>query len=258
MNTTSATDELLNTILWYAELFKRPSYQHLAESYESWAYRHKLHWQLNRLQKNQLVKHDGKPPLRRRYTLSQQGRIRVFGGRDPDERWGRTWDGQWRWVSFDVPEVKKTTRRRLRTFLHHRQFGKLQKSLWITPDPIENSLPALHNFAQGPTALLVVQGRPISGASNQDIVAAAWNFAQINQAYEECLRILEKFSAPAQIAKAHPATLRQWLRYENEAWLAAVAADPLLPSVLLPQNYLGKQIWQKRLEILPLVVATLD
>src|SRR4030095_9270930 len=38
-------------------------------------------------------------------------------------------------------------------------------------------------------------------------------------------------------------------RAEREAWLEAVTNDPLLPSRILPSDYLGQQAWRRRVEV---------
>jgi len=40
--------------------------------------------------------------------------------------------------------------------------------------------------------------------------------------------------------------LRDWIRQEWQAWLAAVSVDPLLPKSLLPSGYLGQEVWKRR------------
>jgi hypothetical protein len=55
---------------------------------------------------------------------------------DPEERWARPWDGQWRLVLFDVPTGQNSQRERLRRYLREKGFGYVQNSVWITPDPL--------------------------------------------------------------------------------------------------------------------------
>ena len=79
------------------------------------------------------------------YVLSSYGRMRVL------KVWvqGRLqtlkdeWDGKWRIVIFDVPEMKRRNRSLLRMELRALGLRELQKSVWITPLNIEKELLSL-------------------------------------------------------------------------------------------------------------------
>src|SRR5207249_9957063 len=61
------------------------------------------------------------------YRLTWQGRLHALGGRDPQARWSREWDGRWRLILFDVPTAQNSHRTRLRRYLRDKCFGYLQK-----------------------------------------------------------------------------------------------------------------------------------
>ena len=44
--------------------------------------------------------------------------------------------------------------------------------------------------------------------------------------------------------------MQRWAATERLAWLAAVTVDPLLPERLLPAEYLGRESWRRRKEVL--------
>src|SRR2546430_13628957 len=108
------TEEFLNLLLWSADMLARPTFRNLTDSYESWAYRNGLMRQVATLQEQQLLERDASTATDRLYRLTVQGRLHVLGGRDPEERWARRWDGQWRLVLFDVPTGQNAQRERLR------------------------------------------------------------------------------------------------------------------------------------------------
>ena len=131
------SEELLNLLLWSADMLLRPTFRNLTDSYESWAYRNGLLRQIGILEKQQLVERDPAWRNERIYRLTKHGRLHTLGGRDPIERWSRKWDGRWRLVLFDVPTTQNTRRTQLRRYLRKRGFGYLQNSVWITPDALE-------------------------------------------------------------------------------------------------------------------------
>ncbi|MGH8018538.1 MAG: hypothetical protein ACREIA_09645, partial [Opitutaceae bacterium] len=118
------------------------------------------------------------------YDLTEAGRAAAAGGRFPPERWARAWDGRWRMLSFDIPQNEASVRMRLRRRLLDAGFGAVQRSVWITPDPLSDIVADMPELAQRPGSLLLLEGRPAGGASDESLVSAAWDFARINRAYE--------------------------------------------------------------------------
>ena len=52
----------------------------------------------------------------------------------------KRWDGQWRVVTFDVPEKRRATRDRLRGYMQAYGFKKVQSSVWVFPYDCEDVL----------------------------------------------------------------------------------------------------------------------
>ena len=244
------TEEFLNFLLWSADLLARPTFRNLTDSYESWAYRNGLMRQAATLEQQQLLERDANAPDDRLYRLSEQGRLHVLGGRDPEERWARAWDGQWRLVLFDVPTEQNTQRERLRRYLRDKGFGYLQNSVWITPDPLTKERQILGGGKINVESLLLLEARPCAGESDAEIVTGAWDFERINSRYTRHLKILNDRPVGALLNDAAAKSLRRWAAMELEAWLEAVTNDPLLPGRILPSDYLGQQAWRRRVEVL--------
>jgi phenylacetic acid degradation operon negative regulatory protein len=228
----------------------RPTFRNLTDSYESWAYRNGLLFQLHRLERRRWIERKGNAPKDRIYRLTEQGRLHVLGGRDPEERWTRSWDGQWRMVLFDMPVGKDAQRRRLWSYLRDKGFGHLQNSVWITPDPLEEQREILARERINVESLILLDARPCAGETNEQIVAGAWDFERINNRYTHHLKVLKQRPAGPLRSEAAASALQRWAASEHEAWLHAVTNDPLLPNQILPPDYLGKCAWQRRKEVL--------
>ncbi|MCI0537251.1 MAG: hypothetical protein L0Z50_18710 [Verrucomicrobiales bacterium] len=246
MNPKTTTEQFLYLMLWGAETLARPTFHKLTEGFEGWAYRKGLLRQLQRLECRELIEHKPGSTVERIYRLTEIGRLAALGGCDPEARWNRSWDGRWRIVVFDLPEKHNTSRVRLRRHLKGRGFGYLQKSLWITPDPLGDEVRQLSAHGENVESFLTLEARPCSGESDASIVAGAWDFTRIHRLHQDCLRLLKdapkrKAGELKDIAKA-----QQWARHERAAWQAVLRADPFLPSKLLPGGYLGKEVWQMR------------
>jgi phenylacetic acid degradation operon negative regulatory protein len=244
------TEEFLNLLLWSADKLMRPTFRNLTDSYESWAYRNGLLRQIASLETQQLLERDPASPDDRIYRLTWQARLHALGGRDPQARWAREWDGRWRLVLFDVPTAQNSHRVRLRRYLRDKGFGYLQKSVWITPDSLEAERQILGGGKVNVKSLILLEARPGAGESDAEIVAGAWDFEHINQRYTQHLKVLNERPGGALRNATAAKVLLRWATAERGAWLDAVMNDPLLPKRILPPDYLGQQAWQRRVEVL--------
>jgi phenylacetic acid degradation operon negative regulatory protein len=242
--------EFLNLLLWTADQLMRPTFRNLTDSYESWAYRKGLLGQLHRLERRRWIERKASAPKDRIYRLTEEGRLHVLGGRDPEQRWTRFWDGQWRMVLFDLPLGNDAQRRRLWSYLRDKGFGYLQNSVWITPDPLEKEREFLARERIDVESLILLDARPCADETDEQIVAGAWDFERINNRYTHHLNVLKQRPSSLLRSEAAASALQRWAGAEHEAWLNAVTKDPLLPQQILPSGYLGKRAWQRRKEVL--------
>jgi phenylacetic acid degradation operon negative regulatory protein len=242
----SKTEEFLYMLLWTCEILSRPTLRNLTDSFESWAYRNGLARQLQRLETQQLIERQHGKPRDRLLQLTASGRLHTVGGRDPVARWNRGWDGHWRLVLFDVPESRSQVRHKLRRHLQCRGFGYLQKSVWITPDPMKEERSLLAGGLVNVESLLLLEAQPCAGESNEEIVCGAWDFADINERYARYQRVLSRHPHGSLDTAAAAGVFHRWLQEERKAWLDALMHDPLLPACLLPKSYAGREAWRQR------------
>ncbi len=250
------TEELLYLLLWSCDLLRWPAWRNMSESFEGWAYRNGFHRQLARLERQHLIELRPDRPnacvSERVLRLTELGRLRGLGGRDPEARWQRPWDGCWRLVVYDLPAAEGTKRNRLRNHLRARGFGWLQKSVWISPDPVADEKAIFAGSKVDVESLILLEARPAAGETDDEIVAGAWDFDEINRRYARHLEVLDSRPAGPVRDETAAASFRQWARQEQEAWLAAVSSDPLLPERLHPTGYLGPKAWRSRVKTLGL------
>lgn len=244
MNWRAQGDDFLMLLLWGTEKLVFPTWQNLFEPYEGWEHRHAFGQLVRRLEQRQLLKRDqqaGKAV----YRLTERGRLAALGGRVPEQRWGRIWDGRWRMIIFDLPVSQQKVRVQLLRWLRANGFGYLQNSVWIHPDPLAELTTALKDFRDDVESLTVMESYCCAGYSNDAIVRGAWDFPEINRRYRAYLNVVAEHR---QFHTSHPspALFSAWLRRERFAWRDAVQLDPLLPRVLLPADYQGQRAWQAR------------
>src|SRR5438552_9324369 len=111
------TEELLYLLFWNCDMLARPTFRNLTDSFESWAYRNGLGRQLAVLERQKFLESrsadgDYSSAVDRVLRLTEAGRLHVLGGRDPETRWRRRWDGRWRIVLFDLPNAQSKLRNR--------------------------------------------------------------------------------------------------------------------------------------------------
>jgi phenylacetic acid degradation operon negative regulatory protein len=241
--------EVLNLLLWTAEVMTRPTLRNLSESYESWAHRHGLRRRMARLEERRLVERDLGVGGDRLFRLTAEGRVCALGGRDPEERWARPWDGRWRLAVFDVATRHASRRARLRRHLRSRGFGCLQGSVWVTPDASEVERLISEGGTVDVKSLIFLDARPCAGETDGEMVAGAWDFDRINRRYRLHLEVLGRRPASRARSRAGAKAMLDWMAREAAAWLEAVRRDPLLPEKLLPPGYLGKQAWRRRSDL---------
>jgi len=249
------TEELLYLLLWTCERLVRPTFRNLTDSFESWAYRNGFHRQLAELERRKLVESStaaarGPGFSERVLRLTEVGRLHALGGRDPEACWRRGWDGRWRMVLFDLPAAEGTKRNQLRTFLRSRGFGWLQKSVWISPHPLQEQKVLLAESEINVESLIFLEVRPSAGETDEQIVSGAWDFEEIDLLYSKYQAVLKAFPGKVMLDRSGAQALRQWAAKERIAWLDAISADPLLPQRLLPQGYLGQEAWRLRIKTL--------
>lgn len=182
------------------------------------------------------------------YRLTTTGRTQVHGARDPEVMWGRRWDGWWRQILFDLPVQPGHVRARakLLRWLRRENFGYLQDSVWIRPDPIPELSSVLHQLGSDASLVAVLESRCIAGSSNATLVKAAWSFDEVDRAYHRYEDFAEGAQKRLRHEKIHPRNLFALLRCERELWNSAFARDPLLPRSLWPVNYRGPSTWRTR------------
>lgn len=102
---------------------------------------------LNSLKKNRFIKTKivkGKKVIQ----LSNKGKLELLRYRLKLKTKKLKWDGKFRGVSWDIPEISRIDRDFLRGLLKWLGFKELQKSLWIFPYEIKNDLKELIRFCK--------------------------------------------------------------------------------------------------------------
>ncbi len=254
MSSPHHTGALLDFLFWSLDKLSRPTIHNVTESFEAWEFRHKIRPQLRSLAQSGLIEFR-KQTGQRVVVVTERGRLAATGGIDPAARWERGWDRQWRLLVFDLPGKQWNLRRRLWRWLRSQRFGYLQQSVWLSPDPVDDSSLPLKALKLTPDSYTVIEGHPVGTHTDADLVHGAWDFTIINRAYLKLIDLSDRGVKITSDRDSAPARRRRWLRVYRHVWIEAVNIDPLLPRALCPANYLGEQAWRRRRELLSRLAA---
>jgi phenylacetic acid degradation operon negative regulatory protein len=250
------TELLLYQLAWNLDKLLRPTWRNLDSSLESWAYGNGVLRQVQRLEAQAFIetRRDEKTG-QRVMRLTAKGLAAGRVGDDPEQRWHRAWDGKWRMILFDLPEEQRATRHLLRQKLRVSGFGCLQRSAWISPDPLESLALELRALAVNAANLVLLDATPCGGESSADMVRGAWDFKRIEEAWQDLEAHLA--AIPDGSKPLNEESLGRWIAKERNLLQRCFRLDPLLPKELLPATYQGITIWKKRRQILSLLAQTL-
>ena len=144
----------------------------------------------------------------------------------------RPWDKHLYLISYDIPELNKVGRNRLRRLLKTIGCGLLQESVWLTP---YNPKIILEEFvAKNDLAGLVLvsdlgKDGSIGEEDNRGLVARGYRLGELNRRYGEFLDHWKN-------KKTQSETLSHFFSILKD--------DPQLPFGLLPDDWLGEQAWE--------------
>ncbi len=244
----ASTELLLWEIYTIAGTIFCPTPPYLPESFDDWARKRGLLPNIRRLEENAYLERLPGGRGDRVYRLTESGRLAAFGGKDPQRLWGRSWDGLWRILAFDLPAYPKKPRRQMVKTLRDFGFGCLQGSVWISPDPFSKLRSHLWGDCH-PSSLTLLEGRLAGGESAREVVRESWDFCEIEAAWSYFKGKLIHGMYLYEQTFIDPQLFHNWATEEHLAWKGVVAIDPFLPECLLPSSYPGRRIWGNRLEL---------
>ncbi|GAY10612.1 PaaX family transcriptional regulator C-terminal domain-containing protein [Pseudonocardia sp. N23] len=162
--------------------------------------------------------------------LLSEGAARIYGFGSP----AAGWDGRWLVLLVSVPESRRQLRHRLRTRLAWAGMGSPSPGVWISPDPGKQAevaqvvadleLDEVTSSFVGPFGTI---------GAEADMVAQAWDLAEVEAAYEE---FIADFGAPG---PADPDEIMVRQVQLVHTWRRFPFLDPRLPAALLPREWAG-------------------
>lgn len=85
----------------------------------------------------------------------------------------KPWDSQWRLVTFDIPEEKSSIRKGIRNSLYELGFRKFQRSVWVSPLPVDDFVKSLLVEINKSENFSVFVGK-LLGENSRNLVRNLW------------------------------------------------------------------------------------
>jgi len=153
----------------------------------------------------------------------------------------RHWDGLWRLVVFDVPEVSRRQRDAFRSWLKIERMGQLQKSVWVSAYPLSAELERFLREAAQSNWVLWFESPEKGPATDAQIAQRAWPIARLAEAYEKYLAKFEDRLTALERGSVSGPELSRWRAEERATYDGVLQRDPFLPKRLLPPTFPGRK-----------------
>ncbi|MDQ2897418.1 MAG: PaaX family transcriptional regulator [Actinomycetota bacterium] len=162
--------------------------------------------------------------------LLDEGRERIFA-RHPD-----AWDGTWHMVIYQVPEIARASRERLRTGLSWLGFGALAPSTWMSARDRRVQVRELLG-RESEARFDQVTARSEGAAQDRDLAARCWDLRQLAEDYRAWIDAWRDLD-PDGMDDKQALVQRTRLVYSYRKF---PFADPDLPSALTPGGWPGTE-----------------
>jgi phenylacetic acid degradation operon negative regulatory protein len=235
-------EEIFDALGWLFDKMSRPTLGNWLAGYAGYHHRDSARRVVGRMEQEGWVlsKRSGR---RLEFQITDKGRARLREG-DPAQGWQQAWDGDWRAITFDVPEKKRKDRKALWKALRARKLGFLQQSIWIWPHELEPIVRDIIKVEGLPECFFGFTTRHIWLCQDSEVVAGSWDWAEIQRRHRAYLRQTTVRLRAAQSAASLEA-LAQVARMEWAAYRVAFLLDPFLPRQLLPPEYDGQAVQEQ-------------
>lgn len=238
----SQRDELLILIDSIGEFLFTPRHaiwKYLSESFSIASARATL----NRMQKEGYIKR-GDKKKRITFLLSKKGEELLETLSLIVLEKGKRWDGKWRLVSFDIPEEEHRARRKLRQSLKKLGFGRMHRSVWISPHNVLGKVEELPAFQRYREYIWAFEGYLREDRRFRELIHKTW--PQLNRMNKEHERFILKWEERVRkILKnkrlREPAINNAFKHLARIEFKRILYSDPKLPQRFLPEDWRGEE-----------------
>lgn len=143
---------------------------------------------------------------------------------------GRTWDGCFVLVIFDIKETNRRSRNCLRRKLNELGFGMMQRSIWISPYHFENLLQECINKYNLHDAVFILKDKKLGIKNLKQFARCVWKLDRVEKSYQS---IMEKSAYLENLKNSGDGLKRDLVA----SYFKTLSIDPLLPKEFLPSDW---------------------
>ncbi len=134
----------------------------------------------------------------------------------------KPWDEKWRMVNFDIPEKNRNLRDKIRYSLEQLGFKNLQRSLWVSPLPVDDFVEKIRKKVDDPGHMVIIVGH-LKGQSSKKIVQRLWDLTRWEK---QAVGLIGKIEESEEVST----------ELEKKFW-DQISDHPKVPFSLLPSNW---------------------
>ena len=164
-------------------------------------------------------------------VLSQRGKLAIKTHL-PFKRYG-PWDGKWRLVIFDIPEVDRSYRWAMRHKLAELGFGQIQKSAYISPYPLLGTISRYASELGVRQHLRMIEVEKID--NENQLIEEVWHLKEINDNYKEFIKKSKR--------NKHQTFWPLRAKILEQEFAEIYERDPHLPEKFLPAGWHGREAY---------------
>jgi len=151
----------------------------------------------------------------------------------------RQWDRKWRIVMFDIEEVNKQVRERLRAKLKELGFGMLQKSVFISPHDLLKDFSEFAEASGIKNYLYLLETHKLIVSDQRQLANRVWKLDDLNEKYKEIIDMISDSDRMKKSDSQMKEKMRNVCANIRNSWLRIVVEDPFLPKAFLPIPWYG-------------------
>lgn len=147
------------------------------------------------------------------------------------------WDGYLYFILFDVVELKRQIRDKLRNLLKQLKFAQLQKSVWVTIN--KNLINLILEFKKNyhiNQEIFIIKAKFCTNGNIRSLINQLWCLDDLNKKYQKIFKRYQHLITKYKKEKNHFFLLKEFAKINKDLY-QITTQDPFLPSSLLPKKW---------------------
>ena len=158
-----------------------------------------------------------------------------------------SWDNKWRIISYEIPELKREIRDRLRREMQGWGLGPWHRSFWLTPHPVINRLKDLV-FQKEEEKYIQAFEADYAFGDREILIEKVWEKSNLDKNYREL------FKKWHDILSSNEEKIEKFKKVIH-SYIEILRQDPGLPKELIGENWIGFEGWNIFKEIRSILLS---